>query len=113
MTDLCTHVNGIHKRWYHLTKEWKQSHPDEYAQYLKLKETDPAEAEEYRLTGWQEISFRPHDLRHTFVTVCRDKGIDIKICIDWCGHSSEKMILEIYDHPSSDREKNALLLMNA
>ena len=61
----------------------------------------------------QPVSFRPHDLRHTFVTVCRDKGIDIKICIGWCGHSSEKMILEIYDHPSEDREKNALQMMNS
>jgi len=111
LNDLCVHVNGVQKRWYHLTKEWKAEHPDEYAQYLKLKEKSKDEAEEYRLKGWEEISFRPHDLRHTFVTVCRDKGIDIKICIDWCGHSSEKMILEIYDHPSEEREKNALLLM--
>lgn len=113
LSDLSAHVNGIQKRWYHRTKEWKQNHPGEYEHYLKLKEKDPAEAEEYRLSGWQEISFRPHDLRHTFVTVCRDKGIDIKICIDWCGHSSEKMILEIYDHPSEQRENAALLLMDS
>lgn len=111
LTDLSTHLNGTHKRWYHLTKEWKQNHPDEYAHYLQLKKEDPAKAEEYRLTGWQDVSFRPHDLRHTFVTVGRDKGIDIKIMIDWCGHSSEKMVLEIYDHPSSSREQAMIDLM--
>ena len=113
MTDLSTYVNGIQKRWYHLTKEWKESHPEEYARYLKLKEIDKDKAEEYRLDGWKDISFRPHDLRHTFVTVCRDKGIDIHICMDWCGHASERMILEIYDHPSEQRELSAIELMEA
>lgn len=60
----------------------------------------------------QKISFRPHDLRHTFVTICRDKGIDIKTCMKWCGHASERMILEIYDHPSADREAAAISLMD-
>jgi integrase len=80
---------------------------------LELKKTDKAEAEEYRLTGWRDIRFRPHDLRHTFVTNCRDKGIDIHLCMKWCGHTSERMILEIYDHVSDEREKNAILLMDA
>lgn len=113
MTDLSTYVNGIPKRWYHLTKEWKAEHQKEYIKYIELKAKDKQKAEEYRLTGWQEVSFRPHDLRHTFVTVCRDKGVDIKVCIDWCGHSSEKMILEIYDHPSRKREENAIAIMDA
>ena len=112
LSDLSAYVNGVQKRWYHLTREWKQEHPDKYAHYLDLKEKDKDKAEEYRLTGWEEIKFRPHDLRHTFVTVCRDKGIDIKICIDWCGHASEKMVLEIYDHPSEQREQNAIALMD-
>lgn len=112
MTDLSTAYNGERKRWYHLTKEWKQNHSEEYNHYLELKEKNKDEAEEYRLQEWTDIKFRPHDLRHTFVTVCRDKGIDIKICIDWCGHASEKMVLEIYDHPSSNREKNAVALMD-
>ena len=114
MTDLSTYLNGEHKRWYHLTKEWKQEHPDEYAHYLLLKEQGKTqEAEDYRLQGWRDVSFRPHDLRHTFVTNCRDNGVDIHICMDWCGHSSEKMILEIYDHPSTQREQNAVSLMES
>ena len=113
MADLSTAHNGIQKRWYHLTKEWKDAHPAEYAYYLRLKEQNrKEEAEEYRLSGWRDISFRPHDLRHTFITECRDRGVDIHICMDWCGHTSERMILEIYDHPSKQREKNALSLMN-
>ena len=114
MTDLSTSYNGIHKRWYHLTKEWKQEHPDEYEHYCQLKaQGRKEEAEQYRLLGWRDISFRPHDLRHTFVTECRDKGVDIHICMDWCGHASERMILEIYDHPSKQREQNALFLMDS
>ena len=58
------------------------------------------------------ISFRPHDLRHTFVTVCRDMNIDIHTCMTWCGHTSERMILEVYDHVSEEREKKAIALMN-
>ena len=114
MTDLSTALNGCHKRWYHLTREWKQSHPEDYSHYSELiNNGKKKEAEEYRLEGWQDVSFRPHDLRHTFVTVCRDRGVDIKVCIDWCGHASEKMVLEIYDHPSANREKTAVELMDA
>ena len=112
LTDLSTYVNGVKKRWYHLTREWKESHPDEYANYLALKEKDKEEAEAYRLTGWKEISFRPHDLRHTFITACRDNGVDIHICMQWCGHTTERMILEIYDHPSEAREIKALEAMD-
>ena len=114
MTALSTYHNGEHKRWYHLTKKWKETHPKEYTHYLELKARHKdKEAEEYRLSGWVDINFRPHDLRHTFVTACRDRGIDIRVCMDWCGHGSEKMILEIYDHPSETREQNAITMMDA
>ena len=59
-----------------------------------------------------KVKFRPHDLRHTFVTTCRDKGIDIKTVMSWCGHSSERMILQIYDHVSEDREKKMIELLD-
>ena len=110
LSALSAHVNGVQKRWYHLTREWKESHPDEYQKYLDLKKKDKDKAEEYRLQGWQEIRFRPHDLRHTFVTDCRDRGVDIKVCMAWCGHASERMILKIYDHPSKNREDTAIAL---
>ena len=112
LTALSTHYNGIQKRWYHLTKEWKQTHHDEYNKYLELKKKDKDEAEEYRLQGWTDINFRPHDCRHTFVTVGRDRGVDLKVMISWCGHASEKMVLEIYDHPSRQREQSMIDLMS-
>jgi len=64
-------------------------------------------------TAGHPISFRCHDLRHTFITKCRDKGIDIHIVMDWVGHASERMILQIYDHPSETREASAILLMDS
>ncbi len=114
LSDLSEAHNGCPKRWWHLTAEWKQSHPKEYITYLSMK-NDPKKAEEaeaYRLRGWHEVSFRPHDLRHTFVTDCRDKGVDIHVCMKWCGHASERMILEIYDHVSDSRERSATALMD-
>jgi len=56
--------------------------------------------------------FRPHDLRHSFITKARDKNIDLHIVMNWVGHSSEQMILQIYDHPSFNRELNAIKSMN-
>ena len=111
LSDLSAYENGIQKRWYHRTKEWKEEHPQEYIRYLELKAKDKDKAEEYRLTGWKEISFRPHDLRHTFCTVARDKGIDINTVRSWLGHSSERMILQIYDHISEDREDRMISIM--
>ena len=57
------------------------------------------------------VSVRCHDLRHSFATWLRDSGIDMHQAIIWMGHTDEKMILKIYDHPGTDREtaaKNAL-----
>lgn len=114
LTDLSTHLNGEHKRWYHLTKEWKEAHPDEYAEYLELKKNGNLEqAEAYRLRGWVDVDFRPHDLRHTFATTGRNKNIDIHTMMDWLGHSSERMLLQIYDHTSEEREKKAIALMDS
>ena len=64
------------------------------------------------MSAGHPVSFRPHDLRHTFCSTCRDKGIDINLVRSWLGHSSERMIIEIYDHPSESREQNAIAIMN-
>lgn len=58
------------------------------------------------------VSFKCHDCRHTFVTTCRNKNIDIHLVMEWCGHSSERMILSIYDHTSEEREQSAIDIMN-
>ena len=57
------------------------------------------------------VSIRCHDLRHSYCTWLRDSGVDMHQAIIWMGHTDEKMILKVYDHPGADREtaaKNAL-----
>lgn len=49
------------------------------------------------------IEIRPHDLRHTFCTFLRFSEVDLKTAMLWMGHSSESMILRIYDHISDER----------
>jgi len=51
------------------------------------------------------VSFRPHDLRHTFCTMLRDAGVEMKQAMIWMGHSDEKMILKIYDHVRDSRTR--------
>lgn len=54
------------------------------------------------------ISIRPHDLRHTYCTMLRDSGVDMKQAMIWMGHSDEKMILHVYDHVSEKRTQNSI-----
>ncbi len=39
-----------------------------------------------------------HALRHTFATHCLQQGIDITTVQTWLGHSTPKMLLEVYAH---------------
>ena len=41
------------------------------------------------------VSIRPHDLRHTYCTMLRDAGVDMKQAMLWLGHADEKMILRV------------------
>ncbi len=111
-TALETALNGCHKRWYHLTADWKKEHPEEYENYLKLKKKKPAQAEEYRLKGWKSVTIRPHDLRHSFCEWCITNGVDPKTVSAWMGHSDQKMIMRIYDHVTDERETNAIRKLN-
>lgn len=54
------------------------------------------------------VSIRPHDLRHTYCTMLRDSGVDMKQAMIWMGHSDEKMILHVYDHVSEKRTQNSI-----
>lgn len=85
---------GVYRRWWGHTKEHKA--------LLDAGGTLPP---------YQEISFRPHDLRHTYCTMLRDAGVDIHQAIIWMGHADEKMILRIYDHPGTERETEAKKLL--
>ena len=54
------------------------------------------------------VSIRPHDLRHTYCTMLRDAGVDMKQAMLWMGHSDEKMILHIYDHVTDSRTEKSV-----
>lgn len=54
------------------------------------------------------VNIRPHDLRHTYCTMLRDAGVDMKQAMIWMGHADEKMILHIYDHVSEKRTQTSI-----
>ena len=49
-----------------------------------------------------------HDLRHTFATICLQKGVNIKVLQSWLGHSSISMTLNIYSHVLRDFENDEI-----
>lgn len=60
------------------------------------------------LAAGHPVSFRPHDLRHTYCTMLRDAGVDMKQAMIWMGHADEKMILRIYDHVTEKRTQSSV-----
>jgi integrase len=56
----------------------------------------------------KKVNIRPHDLRHSYCTMLRDAGVDMKLAMQWMGHADEKMILRIYDHVSESRVSAAM-----
>lgn len=48
----------------------------------------------------------PYDLRHSFVTWCRDNRVELHTVVEWVGHADAKMIMQIYDEFSEDRSKS-------
>ena len=104
------HLNGVsQKRWFGLTKADQQRQPGKYAAIMDLKaKGKDKEAEALRLAEWKTFTVRPHDLRHSFCTMCRDAGVDIKQTIEWMGHADEKMILKIYDHVTTRRTADSI-----
>ncbi len=49
-----------------------------------------------------------HTLRHTFATRCIESGVDIKTMSELIGHSTVKMTLDFYVHPTMDTKKNGI-----
>lgn len=90
------------ERWWGRTKEHKAQ--AKQAEELRAQ-GKPKEARALSLPPWEKTDLRPYDFRHSFCTMCRDAGIDIKVCIKWMGHADEKMILRIYDHVTDYREQ--------
>lgn len=87
ISALETELNGIQRRWYGRTKEQMA---------MKAAGTLPE---------WKDVTIRPHDLRHSFATMLRDSGADLKMSMLIMGHSDQSMLLRIYDHPDEYRYK--------
>ena len=53
-------------------------------------------------------SYKYHALRHTFATRCVEQGIDVKTLSEIMGHSSVKITMDRYVHPSMDYKKKQI-----
>jgi integrase len=64
------------------------------------------EAQNHHRRSWRPLLERSgllaettfHSLRHTYATHCVQQGIDINTVQTWLGHSTSKMLLEVYAH---------------
>lgn len=94
--------NGGSRRWYGRTRE----HKKRIARYEQLvAEGRMIEAEQIKLPPWEDISIRPHDLRHSYCTMLYDAGIDVKTAQKWMGHADPTVTMKIYTHLTEEREK--------
>lgn len=59
----------------------------------------------------RQVDIRPHDLRHSYCTMLRDAGVEMKLAMQWMGHADEKMILRVYDHITTERVENAVQMV--
>ena len=82
-----TAINGIQKRWYGRTKD------------QKIKK------EAGILPAWIDFDIVPYTLRHGFCQFLRDSGVEINTARRWMGHADTKMILQVYDSVSADRQE--------
>lgn len=79
-------INGCEKRWYGKTKAHKA-----------ILEAGG------KLPEWISFTVTPYDLRHSFATWCRDKGVELNTCVQWMGHTDARMVLKVYDEVSDRR----------
>ena len=65
-----------------------------------------------RLKRKHGLTFRLHDLRHTFATRCIESGISIFTVSKWLGHTSINTTAKIYAHILSDFERQEVERFN-
>lgn len=65
-----------------------------------------------RRCSFKNINFTNHSLRHTFITRCAEKGINIKVVQKWVGHSDSKITSDIYTHINQDFEAAQVKVLN-
>lgn len=54
------------------------------------------------------VSFRCHDLRHTYATMLYDAGVDVKTAQIWLGHSTPALTIKLYTHLSQTRQATSI-----
>jgi integrase len=82
--------------WLFVWPDGRRPHPDSVTDRFN-RLVDAAGARRIRL----------HDIRHTWVTIARDAGIDSKIVSDRVGHASESITQQIYTHRSTGQDQPA------
>ena len=58
-------------------------------------------------------SFTAHQLRHTFITLCHEAGIDPKVTQEIAGHADIRTTLNIYTHLTKAKKEEAVATLNA
>ena len=83
-------INGVDRRWYGRTRAHKA-----------------ILAAGGELPPWVSFTVTPYDLRHSFATMCRNAQppIELHTVISWMGHSDAKMLLQVYDSVTTDRDE--------
>lgn len=49
-----------------------------------------------------------NDLRRTFCSWCFQNGVSMELVIKWMGHTSSKMVLEVYAQPSAEQGRREI-----
>jgi integrase len=66
---------------------------------------DTVKANFQRLRLKHKLTFRVHDLRHTFATRCLERGISINTVQKWLGHAQASTTANIYTHVQTEFER--------
>ncbi len=57
--------------------------------------------------------FTPHQLRHTFITMCHEAGVDVKVTQEIAGHADIHTTLMIYTHLTNVKRDEGIRTLNA
>ena len=57
--------------------------------------------------------FTPHQLRHTFITMCHEAGVDVKVTQEIAGHADIHTTLMIYTHLTNAKRDEGIRTLNA
>lgn len=92
-------------------RERKPKAPDAYLltgcdRYVEPRSYENFYKRALSASGVPENNF--HTLRHTFATRCIESGADIKTVSELLGHSTVRLTLDCYVHPTMEAKKNSI-----